>query len=303
MHCPAYPRRGFVMKNPSLPVLALDQFAADHRSGHHYYIERLEDHLARFPIVSLPHAHSFYLLLYVTQGRGTHTIDLVTYDLRPGGLYFLVPGQAHSWSLSADAQGYIVFFSAAFYLRQYPADRLSSYPFFDPAQSPVLYLPPSDTLLRDLLVRMLAEKTTAALNHDDVVGAYLYLLLELAGRSYTQAQPSHASSHGLQQVRAFSRLLDAHFQTEKSVGYYADRLALTANHLNALCRRLLNQTASALIHERVITEAQRLLVHSTQTVSQIADQLGFEDASYFTRYFKKYVGQTPEPFRQQQTTR
>ena len=45
------------------------------------------------------------------------------------------------------------------------------------------------------------------------------------------------------------------------------------------------------------------LVHSTQTVSQIADQLGFEDASYFTRYFRKYVGQTPEPFRQQQARR
>ena len=288
------------MKNQPLPVLALALFAKDQRRGSHYYIERLEDHLARFPVVSLPHAHSFYLLLYVTQGRGTHTIDLVTYDLRPGGLYWLVPGQAHSWSLSADAQGYIVFFSAAFYLRQYPAERLSSYPFFNPTQSPVLYLPPSDTLLRDLLARMLAEKSTGAVNHDEVVGAYLYLLLELAARSYPLEPAQQVPSHALQQVRAFSQLLDAHFRTEKSVRYYADKLAVTANHLNALCRRIVNQTASDLIHERVITEAQRLLAHSAQSVSQIADQLGFEDASYFTRYFKKYVGQTPEPFRQHQ---
>jgi len=288
------------MKNTSLPVLALTLFANDHRRGSDYYIERLEDHLARFPVVSLPHAHSFYLLLYVTQGRGTHTIDLVTYDLRAGGLYFLVPGQAHSWTLSDDAQGYIVFFSAAFYQRQYPADRLSSYLFFNPAHSPVLYLPPTETLLRELLARMLAEKSTAALNHDEVVGAYLYLLLELAARSYAQEQAQQVPSHGLQQVRAFSQLLDAHFRTEKSVRYYADKLAVTANHLNALCRRILNQTASDLIHERVITEAQRLLAHTAQSVSQIADQLGFEDSSYFTRYFKKYVGQTPEPFRQHQ---
>ena len=288
------------MKNKTLPVLAINQFSDDHRPDHHFYIERLEEHLSRFPMVSLPHAHSFYLLLYVTQGRGTHTIDLVTYDLRAGGLYFLVPGQAHSWTLSADAQGYIVFFSAAFYLRQYPADRLSSYPFFNPAHSPVLYLPATETDLRELLARMLGEKTKAATNHDEVVGAYLYLLLELATRAYPQEQTQPVPSHGLQQVRAFSQLLDAHFRSEKSVRYYADRLALTANHLNALCRRVVNQTASDLIHERVITEAQRLLAHSTQSVSQIADQLGFEDASYFTRYFKKYVGQTPEPFRQQQ---
>jgi AraC family transcriptional activator of pobA len=87
------------------------------------------------------------------------------------------------------------------------------------------------------------------------------------------------------------------------VRFYADRLAMTANHLNALCRRVVNQTASDLIHERVITEAQRRLVHSADTVSQVADALGFEDPSYFTRYFKKYVGQTPEAFRQHQPTR
>lgn len=289
------------MKRKSLPVLALDQFSDSHQLGRDFYIERLEEHLARFPMVSLPHAHSFYLVLYVTQGRGTHTIDLVTYDLRPGGLYFLAPGQAHSWTLSADAQGYIVFFSVAFYLRQYPADRLSAYPFFNPAYSPVVYLPTTETTLRGLLASLLEERSPVATNHDEVAGAYLYLLLELSARSYSQEQTQPIHSHGLQQVRVFSQLLDAHFRNEKSVRYYADRLALTPNHLNALCRRIVNKTASDLIHERVITEAQRLLAHSTQSVSQIADQLGFEDASYFTRYFKKYVGQTPEPFRQQQT--
>ncbi|SHM21685.1 helix-turn-helix transcriptional regulator [Hymenobacter psychrotolerans] len=291
------------MKTPSLPVLALEHFAEPHRPEPDYYIERLEDHRARFPAVSLPHAHSFYLLLYVTQGQGTHTIDLVTYELRPGGLYFLVPGQAHSWVLLPDAQGYILFFSAAFYQRQYPADRLAGYPFFDPGQAPVLYLPPTEGTLRGLFASVLEENQAPAFNRAEVVGAYLYLLLELAGRYYGQEQERHAPSHGLQQVRAFSQLLDAHFRSEKTVRFYADHLAMTPNHLNALCRRVVNQTASELIHERVITEAQRRLVHSTDTVSQVADTLGFEDPSYFTRYFKKYVGHTPEAFRQLQPTR
>lgn len=291
------------MKTPSLPVLALEHFAAAQRPAPGYYVERLEDHLARFPVVSLPHAHSFYLLLYVTQGQGTHTIDLVTYELRPGSLFFLTPGQAHSWVLSADAQGYILFFSAAFYQRQYPADRLAAYPFFDPAQLPVLYLPPDESTLRGLLVSIFAENTTPAANRDEVVGAYLYLLLELAGRSYAQAQAQRAPSHSLLLVRTFGQLLDTHFRTEKTVGYYAGQLAVTANHLNALCRRVVNQTASALIHERVVTEARRRLAHSTDTVAQVADYLGFDDPSYFARYFKKYIGQSPEAFRQSQAVR
>jgi AraC-like DNA-binding protein len=81
---------------------------------------------------------------------------------------------------------------------------------------------------------------------------------------------------------------------------YAELLHLSPNHLNALCRRTLNKTASTLIHERAIVEAQRLLSHSALGVAQVAYELGFEDASYFVRYFHKYVGIiTPEAYRQQ----
>lgn len=99
-------------------------------------------------------------------------------------------------------------------------------------------------------------------------------------------------------MRAFARLLDQHFRQHKTVRFYAQQLHLTPNHLNAVCRRLLARTASDLIHERVVAEAQRLLRHSAHPVAQIADALGFDDTSYFSRYFRKYAGQPPEAFRQ-----
>ena len=61
------------MKAPALPVLGLDQFPADSQRAHFYCVERLEDRLVRCPAVSAPHAHNFYLLLYVTRGHGTHS--------------------------------------------------------------------------------------------------------------------------------------------------------------------------------------------------------------------------------------
>lgn len=100
------------------------------------------------------------------------------------------------------------------------------------------------------------------------------------------------------QVRAFTQLVEQHFRTLKSVQAYADRLRITPNHLNALCRRLLQQTASEVLHDRVVAEAQQLLTQSSASVAAIATALGFDDASYFARYFKKYVGQTPMVFRQ-----
>ena len=284
------------MKSPSLPILALDTFPGQHTT-HQYYIERLESHVARFPIVSEPHAHDFYLLLYITQGQGSHTIDLITYDLRAGSLFFLVPGQAHSWVLSADTEGYILFFTADFYLQHYPAARLAAYPFFNPAHQPVLYLPPNEETLLPLFRRVYLEREASAANQSSVVGAYLFLCLELATRQYAYVAQEQAS-HALLQIREFGLLLNQHFRTEKTVRYYAQRLHVTANHLNAICRRTLNKTASRLIQERVIAEATRLLAHSAQSVAQVAYAVGFEDASYFTRYFRKYTGHTPETFRQ-----
>ncbi|KAA9338195.1 helix-turn-helix domain-containing protein [Hymenobacter busanensis] len=293
------------MKASRLPVLALPQFPQP-LAAQGCYAERLERHVARYPHVNEPHAHDFYLLLYLTQGGGQHTVDLVSYELRPGSVFFLAPGQVHHWVLAPDTEGYVVFFSADFYLFRYPGSRLYEYPFFAAQHAPVLYLPqqheaagPAETELLPLLERLQAETHGPPQpNSADVARSYLYLFLELAARRYPAAAPAEAK-HGVQQVREFGALLNQHYRTLRTVQEYAKLLHLTPNHLNAVCRRVLNKTASALIHERVVTEAQRLLTHSAGSVAEVGYALGFEDASYFTRYFRKYTGRTPEAFRQQ----
>jgi AraC-like DNA-binding protein len=192
----------------------------------------------------------------------------------------------------------LVFFSADFYLFRYPGSGLYAYPFFDSAHPPVLALPPAETEIKSLFEHLLAEYTAPHANQAEVFRSYLHLVLELAARHYP-AQPAAEANPAQQQIRQFGALLNEHYRTHRSVRDYADLLHVSANHLNALCRRVLNKTASALIHERVVTEAQRLLSHSALGVAQVAYELGFEDASYFVRYFRKYAGTTPEAFRQQ----
>ena len=75
-------------------------------------------------------------------------------------------------------------------------------------------------------------------------------------------------------------------------------LFMTPNHLNALSNAVLGKPAGELIRDRVMLEAKRLLVNSDYTITQIADLLHFEDNAYFTRFFKKYTGLSPENFRQ-----
>jgi len=78
---------------------------------------------------------------------------------------------------------------------------------------------------------------------------------------------------------------------------YAPLLHITANYLNAICREILDESASFLIKKRVILEAKRLITHTTMTISEISFFLNFEDKSHFGKYFKKSVGLTPESFR------
>ena len=291
------------MKPATLPVLPLAAFPppepTEPATRWPYYVQRLETHAARFPGVSAPHTHDFYLLLYITQGGGTHTIDLQAYELRPGALFFLAPGQVHGWELSADAAGYIVFFEAEFYQRRYPAGRLHGYPFFDPSHLPVSYLPPADNAIAPLLSQLWQEASQPLATPDDeVVAAYLFLVLELAARHYPEA-PAPGAALGRQQVREFSRLLNQHFRTQKTVAFYAEQLHVTPNHLTAICQRVVGHPARDLILARVMAEAQRQLHHSADSVTQLAQALGYDDASYFSRAFKKHVGMTPEVFRRQ----
>ncbi|GAB3227323.1 helix-turn-helix transcriptional regulator [Hymenobacter seoulensis] len=287
------------MQSPTLPVLTLDSFPQGRPRP--WYLERLARHVANFPGVSQPHSHDFYLLLYVTHGHGTHTIDLVSYPLQPGTLFFMTPGQVHHWHLSDDAQGYVVLFGADFYLSRYPGERLFEYPFFNHVYQPVLCLSTPDAELLPLFERMWQEQAAPAPQQDEVFRSYLHICLELAARHYPAAAPKPATEeprHAQQLLRAFGTLINQYFRTQREVQLYADLLHVSPNHLNALCRRHLGKTASALIQERVLIEARRLLRHTPATIAQVADTLGFDDASYFSRYFRKHAGQTPEAFRE-----
>ena len=94
------------------------------------------------------------------------------------------------------------------------------------------------------------------------------------------ARPTAEASLAQQQMQHFDALLNQHYRTKHSVSDYTPLPHVTANHLNALCRRVLSKTASALIHERVVVVAQGLLSHSALGVAQVSYELGFEDASY-----------------------
>ena len=98
-------------------------------------------------------------------------------------------------------------------------------------------------------------------------------------------------------VEALRKLVEEHFQKERQLAFYADKLAMTVDRLNDHVKRATGVTAGHLIRQRVLTEAKRQLVFTTQPIHEIAYDLAFSDPSHFARFFRKQTGSTPHEFR------
>ncbi len=92
-------------------------------------------------------------------------------------------------------------------------------------------------------------------------------------------------------------LLEKHIATNKQVANYTDMMNLSPYQLNEITKSSIGKTASEMINEHILLETKRYLLATPNQIKDIADQLGFEDPSYFIRFFKKHTGQSPQEFR------
>jgi AraC family transcriptional activator of pobA len=146
-----------------------------------------------------------------------------------------------------------------------------------------------------LRAEFLGTQAWRALAIDAVLCALLVALERAAPRSepQTTARGSRAAMH----LARYRALVDASFRTQPSLASLAQQLGITPTQLNRVCRQLTGRSALALLHARVLLEAQRDLAYTTLSIKQIALGLGFGDAGYFTRFFQRLSGRTPTQWR------
>ncbi|WP_210466385.1 helix-turn-helix domain-containing protein [Rufibacter roseolus] len=284
-----------------LPVYRIPDFTPAKPLSRGIHVADLQAHRQTHAFVQAPHKHDFYLLLWVRSGQGTHTIDFTQYEATPGSVFFLTPGQVHAWDLTPETEGTLLFFSPEFYRGGQEKDNLRQFPFFRTWQHPpVLYASAQDLApIEQLLQQMQHEYTQAASFQTDALRAYLELLLIRLARLYQAAPVQLEENSWPFQLYQLENLVEQHYLEHQSVKFYAQALHLSPKYLNELCKENLGKTTTDLLKERLLLEAKRLLTHSPHlNIAQVAQVLGFEDNSYFSRFFKKHTGNTPEQFRQ-----
>jgi AraC-like DNA-binding protein len=148
----------------------------------------------------------------------------------------------------------------------------------------------------DMIAREMASDRPAA---DRAARHHLGLLsvwLERQIAAQPEAELPHRDSARRLAAR-YAALLEREFHSGKGVADYAADLGVTPTHLTRVCRVTMGRPAKALLHDRVIFEARRLLQDTPMPVGHVAQALGFRSPAYFTRAFHHHTGQTPTAFR------
>lgn len=276
-------------------VPVIEQCAVSNHYNEDVLIERLEDYLVRNDNLVFPHRHNFYHITLFESGNGSHIIDFEDFQIEPWQIYFMSPGQIHTWNFEGEVKGYVInFHKDLFKNHLLRSDYLSNFSFFSGlVRDEVFTVPQAD---RALIVELIERLCDKQLPKEYIISSLLFIfhLLNNNRESTYSFEPS-VYNHTL--LRNFLNLIEANFKSLRLPKDYAALLYITPNHLNALCKEFLGHPAGELIRDRVILEAKRLLVIKDYSISEIAYDLNFNDNSYFTKFFKKAVGITPEEFR------
>lgn len=288
------------MAKQALPTYSICAIADMPVTKNDFMTDRFGHYLEAHKDLFFPHKHSFYHLVYFTEVSGSHSIDFINFPAQPGQIYFMTPGQVHAWFFKGKAEGYIINFSDNYiHSLLMNARYLDQFSFFSGnAAEQVVQIPARERKgVEQILETILKEDKTGGELKDDFIRTAMIQLFIQVNRLVAPKEKMPAASYNSVLLKNFQKLIELHFREKKLTRDYAAMLFVTPNHLNALSKHVTGKPAGELIRDRIVLEAKRLLVNAGMSIAELATELGFEDNSYFTKFFRKYTGQTPESFR------
>jgi len=284
---------------PSFSLYGEAPAAAAQTDGVH--VESIQSRSRKYLWKIGTHRHtSLSQCLMVTAGPVSAALDDARSALTGPAVIIIPAGTVHSFRFGSDTQGHVLTVDLARVL----------------TMAPGAYRAPIDTLfsmpravdLREnpqLAARLtqLLESLTIEFSQPDSwtapVGTWLAccVLWILATGTAGQGASELHGGHDAERLSRFRHLIESQYLKHWPVKRYARHLGLSETSLNRLCRRLSGSTAFDLIQRRLALEARRRLVYAGNSVSGIAGELGFKDPAYFSRFFRRHSGVTPNEFR------
>lgn len=251
------------------------------------------------------HIHSFYQIIWFRKGTGVHYVDFKEYPVADNTMFFISPGQIHYFETGRQVEGVVIHFNESFLSDEGSSENVFlKYNVFNAFDASPYYLIRRENAGKlALLVNEMEEETRneGLFAHSDLLKYLIKMLLIYVQRTGERGHglPLCINNAANRTFVRFRQSLEHHYRSMHTVKEYAAHLNVSTKTLTNCVYESSHSTPLALINDRIVLEAKRQLLHSSLKVKEIAFQLGFEDPSYFIKFFKRYVGCLPAEFREQ----
>lgn len=241
-----------------------------------------------------PHKHPLMgQITYWFQGGGTYRIEDQIWNFSAPTVSFVPSNVVHGFEVDDQSDAIVVSVSDDMLKAVASQVALSlDVPTFLTSQ-------PSDPVWSRLvaLLDMIAEEyRERGAEGEKVLGGLIGVVLSLMARIGGRiALPSTSTTVAL--GLALRRAIDLHYKKDWPVGAYVNVLATTPHLLDKASREVFGMSVKALLLERRLLEAKRLLMFTVRSVEDVARETGFEDPAYFSRFFRKRIGEAPATWR------
>ena len=290
-----------IKRNPNHKRMAN---SIERRSTHaNFYLDKMEHIYERANgKADVPHRHDYYTVLFVEHAQGKHIIDYQTHLFDDLEVHFVGPGQVHQVVLHAEPKGWVFTFSRDLLIENDIPERfITNINLFRAfGDNPPLKI---DQITFERLQRIVQEMESCLpldlTYRSRALGALLQLFLIYCNNSST-INPTQLDEEnaGVCILRDFKQLVEQHFSNWHKVGNYADKIHISSKHLSQTVKNMTGKSAKAVIQDRLLLEAKRLLLHTDLSVKEVAYKIGFEEPLHFSGFFKKKAGFSPSDFRQ-----
>lgn len=262
-----------------------------------------------------PFRHEFYAIALKIEGKGIAISGHNTDFPETSTVFFNSPFQILSWDIKPDWTGFYIIFTQDFISKSnHLKDILYHFPFLK-IDKAVPFAIDKDAVQSIALIYESIYQNYHSDNQDKfiLIESYVLLLLNYVKRYFKKTiSPEVAKS----QIRKTDLKLLSRFQTQiennfvpnakletfsniHSTAYYAEKLNIHPNHLNAVVKSITGKTAKQHIQHHILQLAKSRLIHTQDSVKEIAYSLYFDSPNNFSSFFKKHTSQTPNFFRKE----
>src|SRR5688572_4875596 len=245
---------------------------------------------------SAPHRHEYEEVIVITSGSPCHYIDFKREQLKTPIVVYVAMGKVHQFSPDSETRGWAIRY-------QNECIPHANFHFYSNFADTINY--PVESSLTLEIINTLCEMMMKEFDMKSINYAMLHHLLS-ALFAKLEAESGRTEQNGvgqrnpeLETFNNFLKILEENYRRSEGVEFYAEKLNMSTRNLNAITKKIFDKSVSEIIETRKLTEARRLLLHSTLSVSEIGFDLGYNEKSYFSRVFHKNTGLTPTQYKSQ----